>query len=171
MSGQGKGRREQIIQKQLALRAQLWPDLNDSMIWERTKKDGFATIPRTMPIILQIMDDMSKTKPISSTYFELWCRAYDECFVTLSKSDEIAFHAGFSGQRALSTWRGRLKILHDLGFIDIKPGPNGQMSYALIMNPYVVIKKLHAKKHTGISSASYNALFARAIEIGAKDLN
>ena len=76
--------RKKIVQRQLDLRARLWPGLNDNCIWQRKKHDGFTTIPRTMPLMMSIMDDLSEGQPVSSTYLELWCRAIDECFVTLS---------------------------------------------------------------------------------------
>ena len=31
-----------------------------------------------MPLILSMMDDLSKGQPVSSTYLELWCRTFDE---------------------------------------------------------------------------------------------
>jgi hypothetical protein len=94
----------------------------------RQKHDGFTTLPRTMPIILSIMDDLANGHPVSTTYLELWCRVFDEGFVTLSKPREMAFHAGFTGQRGERTWRARIKILADLGFIDVRPGASGPMS-------------------------------------------
>jgi hypothetical protein len=162
--------KQKIREKQLKLRKTLWPELDEERLWNRKKRDGFTTIPRTMPIILKIMDSLSKGKPVSSTYLEIWCRAYDECFVTLNKHQELAFHAGFMGQRALQTWKDRVQILSELGFIDIQEGPSGKMSYALIFNPYEVIKKHHQDKHLGIPEDMYIALAARAIEIGADDL-
>lgn len=159
-----------ITKKQLALRQTVWPDIDDKQLWLRTERDGFTTIPRTMPIIMAIMDGLSKGKPVGSTYLELWCRAYDECFVTLNNPQELAFHSGFSGQRAVTTWRERMRILQELGFIDVQPGPSGEMSYALVLNPYHVIKGLHEKKTPGLTADLYNALAARAISIGADDL-
>jgi hypothetical protein len=159
-----------IAQRQIELRSRLWPGLDAKTLWIRTERDGFITIPRTMPLILDIMDDMSKNKPVSSTYLELWCRSYDECFVTLAKQREMAFHAGFSGQRAEHTWSERMKILHKLGFIEIKEGPSGPLSYALIYNPYLIIKKHYPKKTSGLRNDKYNALITRTTEIGADDM-
>jgi hypothetical protein len=159
-----------IAQRQLKLREQLWPDLDRKQLWLRKERAGFTTIPRSMPLILSIIDSMSKGKPLSSTYLELWCRAHDECLVTLTKQDELAFHAGFTGQRAITTWRDRMRALAELGFIEVKPGPSGELSYALILNPYHVIKKHRAKKTPGLTEAAYNALQQRAIDIGADDL-
>ena len=59
-----------IAEKQRQLRQKLWPDLDESKLWVRTQKSGFTTIPRTMPLILQIMDAMSKGKPVSTTYLK-----------------------------------------------------------------------------------------------------
>jgi hypothetical protein len=163
--------RKTIAQRQLELRGRLWPTYNDGFIWRRKHHDGFVTIPRTMPLALEIMNDLAGGQPVSSTYLELWCRSFDECFVTLSKPREMAFHAGFAGQRGERTWRGRMKILAELGFIDLKAGPSGPMSYALLLNPYLVIRRLMQKGHPGIRTDKYHALMERAGEIGATDLD
>jgi hypothetical protein len=164
--------RKKIAQRQIELRGRLWPGLTDDFIWQRRKHDGFTTIPRTMPLMMSIMDDLSDGQPVSTTYLELWCRAFDECFVTLSKPREMAFHAGFTGQRGERTWRSRMKILADLGFINIKEGPSGPMSYALIFNPYLVIRRLRDHvKHPGMREDKYNALLERAGEISASDFD
>jgi hypothetical protein len=170
MNKTSKRRMSKITQKQLQLRKQLWPNLDEKRLWLRNERDGFTTIPRTMPLISFIMDCLSKNKPISSVYLELWCRAYDECFVTLSNHQEHAKHSGFIGQRAVNTWKERIRILAELGFIDLKAGPSGDISYALIYNPYEVIKRHKESKHLGITEELYNSLVARAINIGADDL-
>ena len=63
-----------------------------------------------------------------------------------------------------------MRTLAAFGFIETKPGPSGDLSYALILNPYLVIKRHHGNKHSGITEAAYNALQQRAIDIGADDL-
>ena len=162
----------EVVQKrQLMLRDKLWPDLDPDLLWDRKKKAGFTTLPRTMPLLLQIMDAMTKGKQVSSTYLDLWCRAHDACFVILAKPTEMAFHAGFTGQRAITTWKDRIKSLAALGFIDVQPGPSGDLSYALLLNPYLVVKRLHDDRRPGFTRDLYNALHERMIEIGAKDLD
>ncbi len=163
--------KKKIDEKQRKLRDNLWPDITDKDLWFRQKSTGFVTIPRTMPLIQSIMDNMSIKKPISSTYLELFCRDFDISLITLSKPREMSFHAGFTGQRGERTWKERLKILHELGFINLKEGPSGPMSYALILNPYLIIKHHYEQGNPGITNDKYNALQARAIEIGAEDLD
>lgn len=123
-----------------------------------------------MPLIISIIDDLAGS-PVGMAYLELWGRVFDEGFVTLSKPREIAFHAGFDGQRGERTWRAKMKLLAELGFIEIQSGPSGAMSYALILNPYLVIRRLHDQKRPGLREDKYNALVERAGEIGAEDFD
>jgi hypothetical protein len=157
-----------IVVRQLEMRQNLWPQYSEADLWLRKVRDGFTTVPRTMPLIFQIMDVLSKGKPVSATYFDLWCRAFDECFIVLNKAKEMAFSSGFAGQRAEQTWLSRISILNKLGFINTQPGPSGPVSYAIILNPYKVIKSHHQKNE--VTDELYNALLMRSIEIGANDL-
>lgn len=158
-----------IAQKQLDQRNALWPGI-EPYLWNRKANKGFATIPKTMPLILKIMDEMSNGKPVSSTYLGLWCATWDNSFVNISKANEMAHATGFTGQRAEYTWGARMKILKDLFFIDIKPGKSGPISHVIIFNPHKVIQHHRQKKTPGLVEASYNMLIDRALDIGAKDM-
>jgi len=163
---QARGRK--IKSRTLRLREEFWPDVNEDNLWVRTKHQGFITAPRPLPMILQIMDAAAKGKPISTTYLALWCRVWDESVVTINSEYELALESGFSGQRATSTWRSRMRALQDLGFIDVKPGPKGPFNYVLIFNPYDVIMRMNGEGR--VQEQKYNALYARAQEVGANDL-
>jgi hypothetical protein len=160
-----------IVAKQLAQREAMWPGISGSpWLWHRQANKGFATIPKTMPLILQIMDDLSNGKPLSSTYLALWCDTWDNSMVNLSKPQEMAHAAGFTGQRALYTWRTRMLLLKELLFIDIKPGKSGDMSHVLIWNPHQIIRLHQQRKTPGLTEGAFNALLERALDIGAKDM-
>ncbi|MBB3302978.1 hypothetical protein FHT72_006403 [Rhizobium sp. BK077] len=158
-----------IGKKQLLQREQLWPGA-EPWLWHRKANKGFATIPKTMPLILQIMDDLSNGKPLSATYLGLWCETWDNSMVNVSKHQEMAHAAGFTGQRAVYTWSGRMQLLQSLNFIDIKPGRSGAISHVILWNPHRVIRFHHEKKTPGLVEANYNALLERAIDIGANDM-
>ena len=163
-------RNAQIAAGYVELRTKLWPEVKEEDLWPRKKQIGFVMIPRTMPLILRIMDCMAKGKPISRTYLDLWCRARNECLVKLEKHTQMAFYSGYSGQRAVQSWQGRLRNLEKLGFISLKPGSNGPFSFALIMNPHTVIKRHHKDLTPGLRKDLYNALMERGAEVKAKDL-
>ncbi len=159
------------IERILALKAKFWPEIHEKEYWNRHTNDGFITIPRTMPIILSIIDDLTKNHPAGSTYFELWGRAFDEMYVSLSNPDIHAHHAGFSGQRARRIWQQRMDSLVELGFIKTVVGSAGKHSHAVIIHPHLAIKRLKDSDHPGLTEAKYNSLFMRATEVGAPDIS
>lgn len=158
-----------IAKKQLALRDLYWPNIS-SNLWDRKANKGFATIPKTMPLILKIMDEMTKGAPVSSTFLTLWCSTWDNSFVVLNKHADMANASGFGGQRGEYTWSTRMLKLQELHFIDIKAGKSGPMSSAIIFNPHLVIRWHHTQKTPGLTEASYNSLVEWALDIGAKDM-
>ncbi|EKO5177110.1 hypothetical protein [Vibrio cholerae] len=159
-----------VKKQKLALREQIFGEIKADLLWDRTKQTGFTTIPRTFPLVAQIMDELAeKGKPVSSAYFALWCRVFDESLVEIKNPGQLATESGFSGQRAISTWNGRMAKLVELGFIQAEEGPLGSYEYVLIYNPYLIIKKLYDEKR--VSKQKYISLFTRAQEIGAGDLN
>lgn len=159
-----------ILQRQLDARRKLWPELSDAMLWGM-EKEGWVALPRLMPLMLSIMDDLSgKGFPVGRTYLELWSRIrIEESFLALNRPEEMAFHAGFEGQRALRTWKDRMQRLANLGFIGLKPGPLGDLSYAVIYNPYHVIKRAYLANR--VQENKWQALVIRANEVSAFDLD
>ena len=65
---------------------------------------------------------------------------------------------------------GRIKILQDLKFIDVKAGKSGPISHVLLWNPHRVIRWHHSEKAPGLVEANFNALLERALDIGANDM-
>ncbi len=164
-----RGKHRDILKRQLAARSKLWPELTDAMLWNMDN-EGWVALPRLMPLMMSIMDDLSdKGFPISRTYLEMWARLREEQFLTLNRPEEMAFHAGFEGQRALRTWKDRVQRLANLGFIGLVPGPLGDLSYAVFYNPYHVIKRAYLARR--VQERKWQALVVRANEVSAFDLD
>lgn len=151
------------------MRDQLWP-AHEAHLWDRKANKGFATIPKTLPLILRIMDEITKGAPVSTTYLALWCATWDNSYVVIGNPTDLAFASGFGGQRAVTTWTARMKKLEELGFIKIKAGKSGPISHVLIRNPHHALRQLKEKKEPGLTEHSYTVLIERALEIGAKDM-
>ena len=163
---------KKVEAKQAELRKQVFGDINAAGVWHRKTAKGFTTIPRTMPLLGQLMDGLSgKGKPVSTTYLELWCRSNDDGFVILNKQAEIAFASGFSGQRGVATWKERVRKLEELQFIITKPGVSGSLHYVQLWNPYLIVKYHRSQNTAGFLEDRYTALVERTMEIGAKDLD
>lgn len=154
----------------LKLRKQLWPNLDESSLWIRTIAKGFTTLPRTLPHMLEIMDDLSgKGTPVSKVYLSLWCRVFDESLIEIKSYTHMAYEAGFSGQRAVTMWKSRMALLVESGFILAEEGAGGKYDYILLLNPYPIIKQRY--EAGDILKLKYIALFNRAQEIGAAELH
>lgn len=156
----------------IAMRKHLWPEVTEEHLWllDDKKKKGFSSIPRTMPILMNVIGDASKqvsakSVPAGRTYLVLWCRVFGEGIVKIENEMVAASEAGYTGERSITTWREHIRVLKELGFIDYKPGPAGPMQFILMLNPYSVVKALRGK--AWVQESQYTALLQRAMEIGA----
>lgn len=150
------------------LRDSIWPDA-EKLIWNRKSESGFCTLPRTIPLINSLINQLSpKGKgDASRVYNELWFRAFDEGFIIVVDEQSHAYAAGYdSPRRGLRSWRERMDVLVDLGFIKISQDGLRKYGYVLLVHPDIAVESLRKKKK--ISDNWYNAYTKRMIEIGAR---
>ena len=143
-----------------------FPNHPDELLWHRKSNDGYSTIPRTLPLAMQAIDAQSKGQPAGHTLLCLWIRAPDYPFLTIEAPATFAAEAGFGGERAVDTWRRRMRTLLDLGFIEAKKGPTGEFHYVLLLNPNVGIEKLN--RMGKVQPVLYGRFRDRLIDIGAQ---
>ncbi|WP_322407680.1 hypothetical protein [Rhizobium ruizarguesonis] len=142
-----------------------FPATPPAFFWHRLRNDGFTTVPRTLPIAMQAIDDQSKGHPAGHTLFSLWARAPDYPFLTIENPTTFAAEAGFTGTRVVDTWRKRMKALRDLWFIQTKAGPSGEFHYVFLVNPNVAVEWM---RMTGrLQDGLYARFIDRVMEIGA----
>jgi hypothetical protein len=147
------------------LREQLWPGVGPQL-WNRKRESGFCTLPRTLPLILSLIRELSeKGKDASSVYLDLWFRAFDDSLVEVVDEEAFAFGAGYSSPgRNIRTWRERIDALADLGFVQIMPNGSKPYGNVLLMHPHIVVKQL--KSQDRIPSAWWGAYTKRATDVG-----
>src|SRR6266404_6012226 len=99
------------------LRDGFWPD-EAGKLWHRTTEDGYSTVPRTLPLVMTLIDELKdKGKDIARVYFDLWCRQIDDSFVEVTDEESFAYSSGFTTTgRNVRSWRERIEMLRDLGF-------------------------------------------------------
>ena len=142
------------------MRNALWPDVDRNQLWHRKTSDGWVTLPRAFPLILRIMDILAPNgKPVSSTYLDLWCRTFDDSFVVASKPRDMAFYAGFTGERAQHTWITRVRQLAELGFIRTAEGSTGPPTTSSCSTPTASSSttSIRARSSRGSPTRSWNA--------------
>jgi len=142
-----------------------FPNIHQLWVWNRKRNDGWITIPRILPIAMQAIDAQSKGAPAGHTLFCLWARCPDHVFITIEHPATFAAEAGFTGVRAVDTWRKRMKILRELGFLLAKPGPSGEFHYIFLMNPIASVERLHDMNL--IQDGLYSRFIERIAENGS----
>lgn len=174
-------RAKAIKSKDIVLRDTYWPDAEDRM-WDRGKMDGYATVPKTLPLAMRAMDELSKGKPLGATYFALWCATWDNGFVRLGRSHDLPYASGFTGPRGVRLWQERMKILESFGFVELRPSGEHKLGLAFLPNPNIVLLRLwHEKMKAGpgpynppglggLQEATFTAFFERALDVGANDV-
>jgi hypothetical protein len=147
------------------IRQKFWPD---DPVWDKNYA-GFRAIPKTMPLIMRIIDSQCDGQPAGRVYFTLWCRTWDSPVVSIDDPRMLAYESGFDGERAESTWKRRMRTLETLGFIKSHAGVKGDFQYVLLLNPHRVIKE--NKSTMTISNSLMMAFDERMLDIGAKDFD
>lgn len=138
------------------------------LLWYRQENAGFSTIPRTLPLAMQVIDTLTKGHPAGHTLLCLWMRAPDFPFLTIEAPSIFAAEAAFSGERAIDTWRRRMRALVSLEFIKAAKGPSGDFHYVLLLNPNIAVEKLRQAGKVQ-NNDLYGRFFARLDEIGAQN--
>lgn len=142
-----------------------FPQVPFTLVWRRKSNDGFTTVPRTLPIVMQAIDDTSKGAPAGHSLFCLWSRAPDNPLVIVENPATFAAEAGFTGERLVDTWRKRMKKLRDLGFILTKRGPSGEFHFILLLNPNIAVELMRGKNL--VQDGLYGRFLERVAEVGA----
>lgn len=170
-----------VRSKDIELRDTYFEDAGER-IWDRTKHHGFATVPKTMPLVMRALDELSKGKPLGQTYFALFCATWDNGFVRLGRSTDLPYASGFTGPRGVRGWQERMKLLESFGFVEIQASGDQKFGLAFLPNPNIVLLNLWDKKKTqgkgpfeptglaGLQEATMSAFLERAIDVGANDV-
>jgi len=121
-------------------RQQYWPN-EDPWTGE---EDGWFKSPRTLPLLLVLL----KTKVLrgkespASTYLELLSHHYGGGLVELRSESEHAYAAGFTGTRAVRSWKERITVLEKVGFIKTQGLGAQKLKYVLLLHPVNVVQAL-----------------------------
>ncbi|KOY06124.1 hypothetical protein DXU04_02955 [Bradyrhizobium diazoefficiens] len=142
-----------------------FPNVDSSFIWHRKTNDGFTTIPRTLPIVMNAIDAQSKGQPAGHALFCLWARSPDNPVITIENPATFAGEAGFIGERATDTWRKRMKRLRELTMIMTKPGASGEFHYVMLLNPNAGLEWM--RSHGLVQDGIYGRFIERLMEVGA----
>ena len=146
------------------LQEEYWPE--EKAIWTGENEKGWSRIPRTLPVILAVLDskEISGSKKPSLAYVELLSRHRDSGIVEIAHEAEHALAVGYFSARGQRTWREQIGILEDAGFIKSVGGGARRYKYVLLVHPDVAFRRLH--KNGRVPEDLWNAY--RDIQIRSK---
>lgn len=168
---QQQARRKRSAREMAKKRKILWPEVQDEQLWDKYASIGYFSAPRTLPLVMRILDMLSSGKPLSGVYLSLWSRLFDESVVRVVNENELAVESGFLSGRGTRTWGERVDVLEELGFISVNRALGGSRAYVLVFNPYKVLEEKIASgviRNADVLSL-WDALKLRAAEIGATE--
>jgi hypothetical protein len=149
-------------EKRRLLRQKLWPD---QAAWTG-EEDGWFKASRTLPLLLVLMKakdlrGRGKESP-ASTYLELLSHHYGGGLIELRNETEHAYAAGFSGTRAVRSWKERIASLEKMGFIKTLGLGAQKLKYVLLLHPVDVVQSI--KNSGDIDSDWWDTYRARQME-------
>jgi hypothetical protein len=159
-------KRKKAPERRRELRDQMWPGA-EKLVWTRHTDDGYSTVPRTVPLVMTLIDLLESKVDASRVYAELWSRVHDEGFIEMVDEAEHAYAAGYVTQRGQRSWRERMQVLQDLGFIQTKKKGGWRYGYVLLMHPHDVVETLR-KTRTDVPEEWVNLYLQRLSQIGAR---
>lgn len=130
-------KRERTDRRLARLRPIIWPDHPEDA-WPGCKESLCFRAPSILPIVLRILDSkgLRGDRDVSRTYLDLMAREQGGGVVELDQERDHAYLAGFeANERGVKSWRERIRILADLGFIRVAPRGSSPYGYVLLLDP------------------------------------
>ena len=108
------------------------------------KEIGWFSSPRTLPLILSLIDSkpISGTRSASRVYVELLSRHRTDGIIEMANEAEHAYASGYEGSRAVRSWQERMQTLEENGFIRAQKIGNERYKYVGLVHPTTAIQKL-----------------------------
>jgi len=130
------------VKRRNQLKEEFWPDL---MPWRGPDETGYFCAPRSLPLVLRALGEkaVSGDKNPAPVYVELLSRHLGQGVIEMSHEEDHAFASGYSTGRATRTWKDRMKVLEDAGFIRFSSGGLRKYGLVFMVHPSIAMKQLH----------------------------
>lgn len=136
---------KQAAQKRETLREQYWPGSSNRIFPVNSKNaKGYARVPRVVPLVAALVNDLGGKLNAGSLYQVLWAQDWGEGVIEIKSYKRLLYEAGYSGanSRAHRTWQERLKVLTRHGFVETAKDRFDEHGCLLLVDPYLAVVKL-----------------------------
>ena len=120
----------------------------DALVWPRAGEGGWFQGPRSLPLILAVLNTKAfrGNVDIASTYLALLAENWGEGIVEIKGEADAAMMAGQRADaRGLRGWRDRIRKLEKLELVRIFPRGTQAIGYVVLMHPHDVLQRLRDK--------------------------
>jgi hypothetical protein len=142
----------------------LWPDASGVVF--SPASGGWTQMPRTIPMIASLIDELCGRDKAGRLYITLWAYEFGDGFVEVPDPALLALEAGYVTNRAERSFHERMGILRKLGLLRTAPLGLREFGFLLLLDPHHVIAKMHYKKPGSVPSHWWTAFVARCSAVG-----
>ena len=150
--------------RRLKQRDALWPKAEGEVF--QPSNGGWCQVPRTVPMIASLIDDLGGKEKPGRLYITLWSYDFGEGYLEVPDPARVALEAGYKTNRAERTFVERMRALRELGFIRSEALGAREFGHVLLVDPHRAVLELWAKDPTRISDEWWSAFQARCSAIG-----
>lgn len=144
--------------KRLEVRDQLWPDAANCVFDPSdAKTKGYAQIPRLVPLVARLINEIGGRENAGNLYQVLWVHDWGQALVEVRSFKSLLYQAGYNGKgsRAERTWQERVKIMRDLGFIRTARKGLDDIGYILLVDPRFAVRNLEKRLPKAADPSSF----------------
>ncbi len=124
-----------------AIKAEVWPT---EIAWTGENEKGWFRAPRSIALVMSLLahQELTGNKNATGVYLDLLSRHRDTGVVDMVGEGEHSYSSGYVGTRGIRTWRERMQLLEELGFIKTRSAGNQDFRYVLLIHPTVAVQAL-----------------------------
>lgn len=125
-----------------AVRDEIWPDAKQVIfdVEDRATK-GYFRAPRCVPMVASLINELGRENA-GPLYIELWAQNRGQSLVE-PEPRLTMYRAGYTTRSRLErTWRERMKILVERGFVKTSEKGLDEHGYVLLLDPHLAVLRL-----------------------------
>jgi hypothetical protein len=155
---------KRVIRRRRARRDQHWVEANDVVF--TTATGGWAQMPRTVPLMSALIDELGGRNKAGRLYITLWAYEMGDGFVEVPDPAQLALESGYITNRAERTFNERIAILRELGFVRTARLGLREHGFVLLLDPHPVVMAIREKSPERVPERWWTAFVARCGAIG-----
>jgi hypothetical protein len=157
--------------KRTKTRKRIWPD-SDALIFSPNEAKGFARVPRVVPLVARLVNELGAPINAGQLYQVLWAHDWGDGVVEIKNFRTLLFEAGYTERtsRTERTWRERISLLRDHGLVQVARNGLDEFGFVLLIDPYLAVTTMRKRLMTNRAYQTWLDQFDHFCETWGVDL-